>query len=130
MTDQQIPARPKCYACSDICRIDYKVADWIWNEAIPQHQRRSYICINCLAKFADEKMLPWCQEIELRPISMYRQLEIQRSAPTGNQVLYIKGDDKTEGSIRTSNMTRLLGNDQAEQFIDGEWIAITLSIGD
>lgn len=74
--EQKIPCRQKCAACSQVLTIDYHVSDGIWYEAVKPFYNNSIICINCFARWADEKLLPWCQEITLRPCSMRIQIDM------------------------------------------------------
>lgn len=70
---KSIPCRQKCAACFHIMPIDYHVTDEIWYEVVPTLLNNSIICLNCFTSWADEKLLPWDKEIEMRPTSLHTQ---------------------------------------------------------
>lgn len=73
-----IPTRQRCGVCHVVCILDFCVPDEMWKKAIPDYLRNERLCLWCFVSRADERHLPWDKEIELRPVSLYSQMEIQQ----------------------------------------------------
>lgn len=41
---------------------------------MPPEHLSSVVCISCFARLADEKLIPWDQDIQLYPVSMHTHL--------------------------------------------------------
>lgn len=77
------PTRPICEDCRKRIAVDFKVPDFVWLSVFHQCDGFGYLCVQCFATRADEKMVPWCEHIELFPMSFRRQYEFQQSVLKG-----------------------------------------------
>lgn len=78
-----VSTRPRCHACQSIIVVDIGVSNEMWKAVVHPSLRNTYMCINCFASRADEKMIDWAKEIELRPLSLARQVRINEDRPRG-----------------------------------------------
>lgn len=72
--EQKIPCRQICGACHRVSPIDFAVPKEIWLEAVNPFYRNDHICIYCFAAWADDKLLPWDNEIEMYATSLHTLL--------------------------------------------------------
>ena len=71
----EIPIRESCGVCGKISRVGFWVPDEIWREAVHPHYIHSPHCLECFTARADDKLLPWHEEIVFQPYSMVKHLE-------------------------------------------------------
>ena len=67
--------------CREICRICYgvnavgfRVPDATWRRVVPARLRGQVLCLRCFTRLADEKLIPWDEDILFYPVSLYTHL--------------------------------------------------------
>lgn len=75
-----VPTRPRCHCCSQVIVADIEVDDELWCAVMRQTHGPGYVCLNCFASRADEKLIDWSEHIKITPISLVQQIEIQKRA--------------------------------------------------
>ena len=73
-----IPTRPRCDPCQRVVIVDFRVSDELWEAVVHPSLRRTYMCIECFASRADEKLIDWAAGIELFPLSLAAQIKINQ----------------------------------------------------
>lgn len=68
------PSREICKLCFRVNSVGFFVLDEIWKNAIPPEFHSKVICISCFTHLADEKLIPWDDNIQFYPISMCTHL--------------------------------------------------------
>ena len=68
------PSREICKLCFRANPVGFVVPNKIWNDVIPPEHCSSVVCISCFARLADEKLIPWDNQIQLYPVSMHTHL--------------------------------------------------------
>ena len=68
-------SREICKICFRANPVGFSVPDEIWKDAIPSRHWDDVVCISCFARLADEKLIPWDEQIELYPVSMRTHIE-------------------------------------------------------
>lgn len=63
-------SRELCKICYHVNPVGFSVPDRIWRAAVPVKFRNNVVCITCFQRLADEKLIPWDDEIEFWPVSM------------------------------------------------------------
>lgn len=76
-----VPTRPRCACCRQVIVVDLHVPDDLWN-AVMRDPKAGYVCVNCFASRADEKLIDWAPHITLVPLSFVAQMAIQSGALT------------------------------------------------
>lgn len=71
----KIPKRQTCGVCGQTPCLDFKVANWVWKEAVHPSRINDIHCFDCFRSRADEKLLPWDKSIEFFPVSMYTHID-------------------------------------------------------
>jgi hypothetical protein len=80
-----IPTRQRC--------VDFGVPDHLWRKAISDAYRNEILCLRCFISFADEKLLAWDLEIELRPVSLRTQMGIQQRVAEQDRLEVLVGEN-------------------------------------
>lgn len=68
-------SREICKACFEINRIGFSVPDEIWIKVVPILLRDHILCLNCFTRFADERLIPWDENITFYPVSFVKHIE-------------------------------------------------------
>ncbi|RZM32114.1 MAG: hypothetical protein EOP67_29415 [Sphingomonas sp.] len=89
--ETRIPTRPLCARCHRYIVIDSVAADDLWREVIGETHGPGYICADCFARAADERLIDWTDGLSFRPISLAGQVAVQAAA------LRLLPDTKGEG---------------------------------
>ncbi len=55
----------------------------IWQAVVPTEMQESVVCLTCFTRLADEKCIPWDQQIEFYPVSMATHLGIVNGGKCG-----------------------------------------------
>jgi hypothetical protein len=63
------PTRPICEDCRRRVVVDFKVPDEVWLAVFKETHGPGYFCVQCFGARADERLVPWCRDIELFPMS-------------------------------------------------------------
>lgn len=58
-----------CRACWHPNPIGFVVPDAVWEQAVHPELQHEMLCIGCFARMADERLIRWCDVIELFPVS-------------------------------------------------------------
>jgi hypothetical protein len=68
--------RPRPRAAREICRccwrpspVGFSVPDEVWKQSVHPRFQASVLCLGCFARFADERLVTWDEEIEFWPVS-------------------------------------------------------------
>ncbi len=67
-------SREICKICFRVNPIGFSVPDKIWRAVIPKEYQSGEVCLWCFTHLADEKLIPWDNQIEFYPVSMYSHL--------------------------------------------------------
>ena len=62
--------RQICSICNNVCAVDFKVSDKIWELATHYSQRNALICLDCFTKMADIRFVEWDKDIKFYPTSL------------------------------------------------------------
>ena len=73
--NQRLAHRQICDLCGDICRVDFYVSNEHWELGMPKYLWNRHICLGCYTKQADERYVPWCESIKLKPMSEIKHME-------------------------------------------------------
>lgn len=76
----RIPTRPLCARCSRYIVIDTDADPDLWAEVIGNTHGPGYICADCFARAADERLIDWTKGLRFRPYCLVQQAEIQKTA--------------------------------------------------
>jgi len=68
-------SREICKLCFRVNPVGFSVPDEIWKYTIPSEHQSDVVCLQCFARLADEKLIPWDRDIRLYPVSMYTHLD-------------------------------------------------------
>lgn len=68
-TELRKPHREICSLCHEVSRVGFWVPDHIWKAAVHRSQINSIICLRCFTRLADERSVPWDEEIKFFPVS-------------------------------------------------------------
>ena len=71
-----VGTREICKACHQINAVGFHVPAEIWAAAVPEHLRNHVLCLVCFARFADEQLIPWDEQIEFYPVSLATHLDV------------------------------------------------------
>lgn len=63
-------SRETCKMCWRANPVGFAVPDDVWQEVVPSERRSDVVCISCFARLADEKLIPWDDQIQLYPVSL------------------------------------------------------------
>ena len=66
---EQRPTRPICEDCRRRIVVDFRVPDEVWLAVFKETHGPGYFCVQCFGARADERLVPWCRDIELYPMS-------------------------------------------------------------
>jgi hypothetical protein len=75
-----LPGSEFCNACGRRSGVGFNVPTEVWIAAVPAHYRGGalseggLLCIVCFAAFADERLIPWDEEITFHPVSLRTSL--------------------------------------------------------
>jgi len=69
-----IATRERCGVCHHVSPVGFHVPDDLWLVAVPNYFRNTVMCMYCFASFADERMLPWDENITFYPVSLRTHL--------------------------------------------------------
>lgn len=69
-------SREICKACFHINPIGFNVPDEVWLAAVPLRLQESILCLQCFARLADERLIPWDRDIQLFPVSLATSLDL------------------------------------------------------
>ena len=72
-----VPTRPRCHCCERKIVADIQVPDELWAAVMHPSKRNGYVCLDCFADRADEKMIDWAAHIEITPLSLFSQVRAQ-----------------------------------------------------
>lgn len=75
-----VPTRPRCHCCGDVIVVDYVADDELWCAVMREKFGPGYVCIQCFASRADEKMIDWAPHVQLRPLSLAAQARLQNES--------------------------------------------------
>lgn len=67
-------SREICKICFRANPVGFYVPDNIWNDVVPSEYRSRVVCISCFTCLADEKLVPWDDNIQFYPVSMHTHL--------------------------------------------------------
>ena len=73
--------RPFCFICNNVIRVDYSVPDDVWELALHISHRRTYICLDCFTRNADERGVEWSEGIKFYPLSQVKGVEQKPKPP-------------------------------------------------
>ncbi len=68
-------SREICKLCFRVNPVGFVVPDETWIAVTPPEYRSKVVCISCFAHLADEKLIPWDNQIQLYPVSMRTHIE-------------------------------------------------------
>lgn len=68
------PTREICKCCDEDNPVGFDVPDDVWLAAVPAEYANRVLCLQCFAKFADERLIAWDKGIKLYPVSMATHL--------------------------------------------------------
>lgn len=68
------PTRERCAACQQISQVGFAVPDEVWEAVVHPQFINSILCLRCFVSRADEKLVPWDDDIELFPVSLHTHL--------------------------------------------------------
>ena len=74
--------REICKKCLRDNPIGFKVPDSIWQDVVPDFLQSGVVCISCFTQLADEKFIPWDDQIEFYPVSLHTHLDGVRTTIT------------------------------------------------
>lgn len=95
---ERIAHRQFCSMCHGACVVDFAVPTEVWQAAVHRRWWNDKLCLWCFARHADEKLIEWCKDIQLKPRSLaqqHRHLLKGPTAPDGpstNAVWQTSGD--------------------------------------
>lgn len=77
--------REFCSVCFHPNAAPFVVPDAVWHTCVPRAFQKAELCLMCFARFADERLIPWCQEIAINPLSrvgleIHKQQQVQLAA--------------------------------------------------
>lgn len=72
---ERLAHRQICHLCGEVCRVDFYVSSEHWQLGMPKHLWTHHVCLTCYTKQADERHIPWCESIQLKPKSQIRHIE-------------------------------------------------------
>jgi hypothetical protein len=73
--------RPRCKACGNEDKFDFKVPNDVWANVVPAHLRNRVVCLQCFDRFASERGIEYARSLralyfagdraafEFRPVS-------------------------------------------------------------
>jgi len=70
-----VGSRETCKACYHVNPIGFHVPDDVWLAVVPECLQGRVVCVQCFARLADEKLIPWDRDIEFFPVSMATHAE-------------------------------------------------------
>lgn len=73
-----IPTRSRCHYCGNVIVVDIHVDDEVWLAVFREKEGTGYICINCFASRADEKLIDWAPHVCLVPASLAAHVRVQQ----------------------------------------------------
>ena len=68
-------SREICKICWHVNPVGFSVPDAVWEAVVPLQFRSNVLCILCFARLADEKLIPWDEDIKFYPVSLYTHLD-------------------------------------------------------
>lgn len=88
-TELRKPHREICSLCHEVSRVGFWVPNHIWRAAVHRTQINSIICLRCFTRLADERSVPWDENIKFFPVSWITHsqevLTIVNSSPRDSQ---------------------------------------------
>lgn len=70
-------SREICRICFGANPLGFYVPDSVWDAVVPSELRQKVICFSCFARLADEKLIPWDEQIKFYPVSMNTHLFVK-----------------------------------------------------
>ena len=64
--------------CHQISSVTFWVPGEVWCRAVPKHWQHDPLCLSCFISQADEKLIPWDEEIKFYPVSMANHMKFVR----------------------------------------------------
>lgn len=80
MSGLRIPTRPLCARCRRYIVIDSEVDHDLWLQLFGETHGPGYICADCVARAADERLIDWAGRLRFVPYSLAGQMKIQAEA--------------------------------------------------
>jgi hypothetical protein len=93
-----VPTRPRCACCDAVIVVDIGVDDELWCAVMREKFGPGYVCVNCFASRADEKLIDWAPHVKLTAISFVAQMQVQYGAEAAARDF---GSGFTSGSSAT-----------------------------
>ena len=84
MGKERKPHRPFCHICNNVVRVDYWVPNEVWELAIHHSDQRTYICLECFTRNADERGVEWTKDIEFYPRSQLQDTGLKERVARGD----------------------------------------------
>jgi len=75
----RIPTRPLCERCRRYIGINSEVDDDLWIELFGATHGPGYICADCVARAADERLIDWTGKLRFVSLSLAAQVRLQRN---------------------------------------------------
>lgn len=77
--NRDMSSREICKLCYHVNPVGFIVPNDIWSAVVPDHFKRSVVCLSCFVRLGDEKGIPWDSKIEFFPVSLATHLGIDRT---------------------------------------------------
>lgn len=64
-----VTSREICSLCYHVNAMGFRVPDDVWATVVPAPFHERVVCLNCFIRLADEKGIPWDEDIQFFPVS-------------------------------------------------------------
>lgn len=73
-----VPTRARCACCGGVIVADIAMPDDLWCAVMRDKFGPGYVCLNCFASRADEKLIDWAPHVTVHLVSLVQQIAVQQ----------------------------------------------------